>query len=50
MVDCGVHPKCINLIEKIQHVVMGNSNHSLYYAWQYVPSAKCGNAVEGQTT
>ena len=33
VIDRGVHPKCINLIEKIEHVVMGNSHHSLYYAW-----------------
>ena len=33
VIDRGVHPKCINSIEKIEHVVMGNSHHSLYYAW-----------------
>ena len=33
VIDRGVHPKWINLIEKIEHVVMGNSHHSLYYAW-----------------
>ncbi len=50
VIDRGVHQKCINLIEKIEHVVIGNSHHSLHYAWWNVQSAKCGNAVEGQTT
>ena len=33
VIDRGVHPKFISLFEKIEHVVMGNSHHSLYYAW-----------------
>ncbi len=33
VLDCGVHPKCINLIEKSEHVVVVNSHHSLNYAW-----------------